>query len=84
MNLYFRSIGQEIVQLKDLEELTVTGNLEISFPKLLSQCETVKCIIVDELKDLTRVSNTLRQRMKTQPAARSQLYELPLPPVEAC
>lgn len=57
------------MQLTELEELTVTGNSNISFPKILSQCDTIKCIVVDQSKNLTRVSGTLKSRMKQMPTA---------------
>lgn len=67
------------MQLTELEELSVTGNDGITFPKLLSQCDTIKCIIVDEERDLTRISSTLKRRMKAMPTATSPLK---LPPPE--
>ncbi|XP_078495529.1 uncharacterized protein LOC144750935 [Ciona intestinalis] len=62
-NMLF-SIGQQIVQLKALEELSVTGNDNMSFPKLLSQCENVKRIIVDENLNLSHISHSLRKKMQ--------------------
>nr|XP_039254876.1 probable serine/threonine-protein kinase drkD [Styela clava] len=74
-NNYICQINQEIVQLTDLEELTVTGNPGITFPKLLSQCDTIRCIIVDSGKDLSRVSGTLKSRMRQMPTATSPVKE---------
>jgi len=57
------TLGQEIVQLKELQEISVTGNDNLCFPKLLSQCDKVKRVIVDEKLNLTNVSHSLRRKI---------------------
>lgn len=57
------TLGQEIVQLKELEEITVTGNSNLSFPKLLSQCDSVQRVVIDEAINLANVSHSLRSKL---------------------
>ena len=59
-----KSIEPEIGHLKEMEELSVTGNYNISLPPVLGKNESLKYIVVDESVNFNGVTDELRNKFR--------------------
>ncbi|MEL6741688.1 MAG: hypothetical protein AAFP26_13615 [Planctomycetota bacterium] len=69
------ALGQDVLKLRDLRELTLTGNPRlVALPKLLTRMERVALIAVDgDTFDIGAASHSLRHKIASRPRRRAKV-----------
>ena len=63
-NNALRSLAQNVLRLRELSQLTCTGNRELVFPKMLNMLENIKEIVVDDDYQLAGMPITLKSKLR--------------------